>query len=215
MSSEVRGARRARRRGRFGFDARVGTSDGATDTPRDTPHDTSTDTPIDGAALCGGLYCDDFEGAALNARWMVDTFHGTVGLDATRAHSGAQSLHVTTNAIGVATTDPHADVIGYEALPLTGTLYVRAWVYKASPRPTGFFDQTINFADAPGNGISTGAKDGMIANNDYTPPTTYQQSATTMEPVDTWTCWILRDAERHDRPDARVARRHRGPGCKD
>jgi hypothetical protein len=173
--------------GRFGFDARVSTSDGATDTPRDT----STDTASDGPAVCGGLYCDDFESASLDPRWMPDVFHGSAGVDSTRAHSGTQSLLLHTNTIGVSTTNPRATLISYDALPVTGTLYFRAWIYKASPRPTGFFDQTINFADAAGDGISTGAKDGMMANNDYTVPQTYQQSATTMEPADAWTCWIF------------------------
>jgi hypothetical protein len=168
--------------GRLGFDARTGASDGAIDT--------GADTATDSAALCAGLYCDDFEGP-LNARWMMDVFQGTVGLGTLHAHSGVQSLHVQTNTISTSTTEPHADVVSYDGLPVTGTIYLRAWIFKTGPRPNGFFDQTINFADAPGNGISTGSKDGMIANNDYTAPKTYQQSATTTEPLDVWTCWIF------------------------
>lgn len=167
--------------GRFGFDARTAAADGATDTTRDAR-----------AGVCGGLFCDGFEGSAFDPRWMVDTFKGAAVVDTTRAHGGTQSLHVSTMAIASSTTNPRGLLVTFAGLPVaSGTIYLRAWIFKQGPRPIGFFDQTINFADAAGEGISTGAKDNMIANNDYTAPTTYQQSANTTQTTDTWTCWIF------------------------
>ena len=177
--------------GRFGFDTRTGPGDGAADTSRDSAIDGTRDGTIDGPAVCGGLYCDDFEAPTLDARWMLDNGAGATVIDTTRAHSGTQSVHMHTNVISSSTTNPRAELISYDRLPVTGTIYLRVWIWKAGSRPTGFFDQTINFADTPGNGISTGAKDGILANNDYTPPTAYQQSASAMEPLDNWHCWIF------------------------
>lgn len=177
--------------GRFGFDTRTGPGDGAPDTRHDAPIDGTPDGTIDGPAVCGGVYCDDFEAATLDARWMLDNAAGATVIDTTHAHSGTQSVHMHTNPIISSTTNPRAELITYAGLPVTGTLYLRVWIWKAGSRPTGFFDQTINFADTPGNGISTGAKDLMMANNDYTPPTTYQQSTSTTEPLDAWKCWIF------------------------
>lgn len=168
--------------GRFGFDGR--TSDGSV--ARDTTSDTG-----DGAGSCGALFCDDFEGSGFDPRWMLDTGHGTLALDTFHAHSGAQSVHSHVDPIVSATNNARATLLTYASLPVTGTIYVRMWVYRAGTQPTGFFDQTINLADAPGNGMSMGAKDGFMANNDYTPPTQYTQSAVTPEPLDQWSCMMF------------------------
>jgi hypothetical protein len=177
--------------GRSGFDAR--TSDGpvARDAPADTARDAAADTTSDGAALCGGLFCDDFETATFDPRWMLDTFQGTLALDTAHAHSGVQSVHSHVNALVSATNNARATLLTYDRLPVTGTIYVRMWVYRAGTQPTGFFDQTINLADASGDGMSMGAKDGFMANNDYTAPTQYTQSAITAEPIDQWTCMMF------------------------
>jgi hypothetical protein len=171
--------------------------DGVTDAARtidgtaDSSRDSGTDTGGDGPAACGGLFCDDFEGPDLDARWIPDVSNGAIGISTIRAHSGTQSVLAHVAAVTSSITNPRAALITFDRLPVTGTIYLRMWIWKAGSRPVGFFDQTINFADAPGNGISTGAKDGMMANNDYTPPTVYQQSATTTEPLDGWHCWIF------------------------
>lgn len=170
--------------GRFGFDSRVTTSDGATD----TAHDTSVDTTRDGPAVCGGLYCDDFEGSAFDPRWMLDTFNGTLTLDTVHVHSGTRAVHAHIDPILSATTNARATLLSFDGLPVTGTIYVRMWAFIVSPRPVGFFDQIINLADAAGDGMSMGAKDGFIANNDYTAPPQYTQSAVDAEPVDGWVC---------------------------
>jgi hypothetical protein len=171
--------------GRVAFDGVIDAARTTTDAPKnDGPNP-------DAPAVCGGLYCDDFETPSLNARWMLDTGGGEIGLDTMHAHSGTQAVRAHVDAVTSSITNPRATLITFDQLPITGTLYLRMWVYKAGSRPVGFFDQTINFADAPGNGISTGAKDGMMANNDYTPPTVYQQSASATEPLDGWHCWIF------------------------
>jgi hypothetical protein len=165
--------------GRVGFD---GSTDAAL--RMDGPN-------ADSPAVCGGLYCDDFETPSLDARWMADVGHGSIGISTVHAHSGTQSVLAHVDAISSSYTNARATLVSFDALPVTGTIYLRMWIWKAGPRPLGFFDQTINFADAAGDGISTGAKDGFVANNDYTPPTTYQQSGTTNEPTDNWHCWIF------------------------
>jgi hypothetical protein len=100
-------------------------------------------------------------------------------------------VHSHIDSINAATTNARALLLTYEGLPVTGMIYVRMWVYRPSPQPPGFFDQTINLADAPGNGMSMGAKDGFMANNDYTAPTQYTQSATAAEPLDRWACMMF------------------------
>lgn len=176
--------------GRLGFaelgDARA--TDGAADATHDAAADAASDGASDGAALCGALFCDDFEGPDFDPRWTLDTFHGTLSLDTTHAHGGVQSVHSHIDAIVNATTNARATLLTYEGLPVTGTIYVRMWLYRAGTQPTGFFDQTINLADDPGSGMSMGAKDKFMANNDYTPPTQYTQSGSDIEPLDGWTC---------------------------
>ncbi|MBA3540933.1 MAG: hypothetical protein H0T79_15075 [Deltaproteobacteria bacterium] len=86
--------------------------------------------------------------------------------------------------------DVRATLVGSQGLAggsVTGVVYVRVWAYFASPLPTTPFNQLINLADDPGDGISFGAEDGFIANNDYT-SVVYEQSTTVQLPIDRWTC---------------------------
>ncbi len=47
----------------------------------------------------GTLFSDDFEGAALNSKWIQKiNGSGTFALDKTQKHGGSQSLHVTPNS---------------------------------------------------------------------------------------------------------------------
>jgi len=171
--------------GRFGFDSRMTTSDGAPDTSRDTSSDTSIDSPADTAMVCG-LSCDGFDSVSLGSQWMLDTAQGTVTLDSTHVHSGAAAAHMHVNAITSSITNPRAELVTYQGLPVTGTLYARAWMYFQSSVPPSPFAQMINFADTAGEGISMGSRNAVIANNDYT-STTYAESATGL-PLDAWTC---------------------------
>ncbi len=162
--------------GRIGFDAAgdggAGGSDGTA------------------ASRCGStaaLLCDGFEGAVLDPRWQADTSHGTATRDATHAYRGSGSAHVRIAPIAASVTNPRGALLTYDALPISGLLYVRAWMYFPAPLTTTAFIQLINFADDPGDGISLGVEDGLMVANDYTTGT-YRQSATVDLPVDRWAC---------------------------
>jgi hypothetical protein len=168
--------------GRIGFDSSgTSTGDGGGSGVADA-----------GPSLCAGtqvLVCDGFEGV-LDAQWSIDAFGGGVMTDSTHAYRGAKSIHVHTDAIVTPTPDPRATLMTSQGLPVTGTIYARVWAYFASPNPTVFFDQLVNFANIAGTGISLGAQDGFMVNNDYTAPV-YSQSATVHLPLDRWTCLQL------------------------
>jgi hypothetical protein len=161
--------------GRLGFDA-------ATDASGPLPDGAP---PASRCSSTAALLCDGFEGA-LDPRWADDTSHGTATRDPGRAYRGGASLHVRITPIATMETNPRGSLVTYDALPISGTLYVRAWMYfpvPLSPR----FTQLINFADDPGDGISLGVEDGRMVTNDYTEPT-YAQSATVEFPIGRWTC---------------------------
>ena len=148
-----------------------------------------------GNLACAGVICDRFDGPALDPRWMADTGHGTIAVDTGRVHRGTSSVHLQTQQITTSVTNPRALLLGYQGLGdvtqvegnITGTIYTRAWMYFASPSPPALFDQVINFADQPGNGVSIGARAGYMVVNDYTEPG-YAESTTDMLPLDRWTC---------------------------
>src|SRR5579863_1890109 len=150
--------------GRVGFDA-ARTGDGSVS--RDSGGGGGGgDAPL--STACTGFICDDFEGATLDPRWNIATSFGTGELDTTRAHSGVQSVHLTTNAIASSTTDAYALLHTEMNLPLTGRLYSRVWVYLQSPMPTTPIDQIVDFSNFAGQGISACARDGNYVDNDYT-----------------------------------------------
>lgn len=142
------------------------------------------------ALTCAGTWCDGFDGPVLDPAWMIAAMDGTVVTDAGHVHDGGRALHVHTDAITTTTADPHATVFAYRGVTeaaISGTVYTRAWAYFASPHPAPLFDQVINLANDPGVGISMGARDGFVANNDYT-ASVYAESTTTPLPLDRWTC---------------------------
>jgi hypothetical protein len=153
--------------------------------------DASADASADAAALtCAGTWCDGFDGSALDPAWTIAAIGGTVDTDATHTHHGSRALHVRTDAIATTTVDPHATVVAYQGVAeaaISGAVYTRAWAYFASPHPAPLFDQVINLANDPGVGISMGARDGFVANNDYT-ASVYAESSTIPLPLDRWTC---------------------------
>jgi hypothetical protein len=162
--------------GRLGFDA---------PTTVDASDDGRASDGLD-ATTCE-ILCDDFETGTLGAAWGIDTAHAQIGVDAVHAHRGTYAVHAHTDAITAAVIDPRATLLGYQGLPITGTVYVRVWAFFAAPHPTAFFDQVINLADAPGNGISMGARNGNVTNNDYT-ASQYAESTTITLPIGVWTC---------------------------
>jgi hypothetical protein len=175
--------------GRLNFGGNGATDGGRTDTT--TGDGRIRDAAGDGvlATTCGtagAMACDGFEGA-IDPMWTLDTFAGTITLDTTRAYRGTSSAHVHIDPISAATTNPRAALYGPAGLPVTGTVYFRVWMYVASPLySTAYFNQMINAADVPGNGISMGSRNGVFANNDYT-SLNYAESATAF-PLDRWTC---------------------------
>ncbi len=166
--------------GRLGFDAH--TSDGA------PPRDTAADTRLDGttADAPAAFYTDSFDTTNLDPLWGLDLSFGSINVDSTHVHGGTGALHAAIAAGMPATTNPRAELVRYQGLPVTGTIDVRAWFYFASPIPPIPFLQVINLADDPGNGISMGERNAVIANNDYT-AVMYAESATAL-PLDTWVC---------------------------
>jgi hypothetical protein len=158
--------------GRLGFDAHP--TDG--NSARDTAADSSAST----------FYTDGFEGPTVDPLWMLDISSGSIAIDNTHVHGGASALHVKIVVGGAAVTNPRATLVRYEGLPITGTIDARTWMYVKSPVPATPFLQVINLADDPGNGISTGTRNGAIANNDYTDQN-YAESTTPL-PLDTWFC---------------------------
>ncbi len=160
----------------------------------DAPHgdaagdagDASADAP--GVTNCTGtLVCDTFDGTTLDPRWTIDTMVGEVTLDSTRAYRGTSSVHLHTDAITVMTTNPRALLDTSQGLPITGTIYTRAWMWFQSPMPGSPFAQILNYANTAGVGISMGERNSYVVDNDYTTPQ-YAQSLTQMLPLDGWTC---------------------------
>ena len=164
--------------GRFGFDAHA--SDALTTGDTHAPDTTTSDSAIE------PFYSDGFEGTTISPLWMLDVQNGTAMLDSTHVHGGSSALRVTIDVGVNGATNPRATLVRYDGLPITGTLFARAWMYFASPIPPQPFLQVINFADNPGMGISMGERNGVVANNDYTAGN-YAESATAL-PLDTWTC---------------------------
>ncbi len=146
------------------------------------------------ATLCGAStakICDSFEGA-LNARWSFNSPDGTASIDTSRAYRGSSSLHLHTNAKGSAVSEVQANLYTYDQLPVSGTLWVRAWVYMPSTAST-HFNQIINFADAAGTGDAFTLKNGILVDNDYHGGN-YNESATAYPP-DQWFCVKMQIAQ--------------------
>jgi hypothetical protein len=170
--------------GRVSFDP---TSDGGSgDGPIDARIDAAPmliDAP---ASVCGGQrVCDGFEGGALNARWNLDVSRGSVAIDPSRSYRGASSLYVQTDQITTSTIYPRASVQSYDGLPVTGTVYVRVFIYLPTPL-MNTFDQFVNFSNAGGQGVSMGTRNGKVVNNDYS-ASVFNESATAF-PFDRWAC---------------------------
>jgi hypothetical protein len=171
--------------GRFGFGASGDAAHGDAATDADASTDASTDAPA--VTDCAGtLVCDPFD--TIGPAWTVDTQSGTVTVDTTRAYRGTSSVHLHIDQVTTSTTNPRALLdTSPAALPITGTIYTRAWMYFATPMPTSPFAQLINFANLAGQGLSMGERNGAVTNNDYTTGG-YMESATVALPLGRWTC---------------------------
>jgi hypothetical protein len=177
--------------GRLQFDTRDDASrgDGTVDT---RPFDATGDGVA--ATTCAATtnrVCDGFEAGSFDPMWTLDTDRGTITIDNTRAYRGSSSVHVRIDPITSAVTNPRATLLGPAGLQttVTGIIYFRVWMYIASPLTQNPFNQMINAADQNGQGISMGARNGVLAANDYTDGS-YAESATAV-PLDRWACLQL------------------------
>jgi hypothetical protein len=150
------------------------------------------------ASRCGGLsvkLCDGFEAAALDAKWQKSLASGVVTLDSSRAYRGQSAVHLHTNAVGAGMSSVDASIFTSAPLPITGTAYVRAWLYLKTPQPATT-TQVINFLDANQGGVAYVVESGGNAGiNDYALPQTYTASASTTVPFDRWTCLQMQLAQ--------------------
>jgi len=131
--------------------------------------------------------CDTFDSATLNARWTNDANNGTIAIDTSRAYRGASSLHLHTSPEPTANSEPQANVFTYQGLPITTTIYLRAWCYFPSTNSADF-DQILNFANAGGSGIAYVDNGNHPNLNDYTTGGPYNSSTLFTIPTDKWTC---------------------------
>jgi hypothetical protein len=134
---------------------------------------------------CGtskALLCDGFEDETIDAQWRV--LGSAVALDKTRAYRGLQSIHLHTDA-AAANSNPNAGLLEQRTFPISGTAWVRAWVYLQSPLSPNF-DQVLNFLDAGTGGASFSIFKGSPVDNNYG-GMGFKQS---MLPIgtDRWTC---------------------------
>jgi hypothetical protein len=147
-------------------------------------------------SLCPGTYklCDGFEAATISsANWNQDTNGGTFTIDTGFAYRGNQSLHIHNNGSANAGANPFTNLTNFSAFPLSGTAYARAFFYFPPSYP-GAFNQVLNFANGSGDGAAFATKNGHPVLNDYTAPTAYNESATTI-PTGKWVCLSLSIAQ--------------------
>lgn len=107
-------------------------------------------------------FCDEFESGINSSYKVTEKLGGTVQVDTTRPHSGASSLHATSQSAA------YSDIwltLAAPIFPVTGsTLYVRAFIYYAPP---GHADNVYLFRVAgnlPNNLGSSFAKVGAEGN---------------------------------------------------
>jgi hypothetical protein len=151
-------------------DMAIATSDAAPDQAvRDAPTvdakvDATTDAPaIDGTTppVCNALLCEGFEGQ-INPAWAVNTFQGSAIVENTNPHTGANSMHLTTDVLAPpdgGTT--HAQAMLSEIATFSGgasTFWMRAW-YFVSTVPSNFFDFGFLY-DGVGNPLVEAVDDG-------------------------------------------------------
>ncbi len=173
--------------GRLGFDLdSTRTTDGSPTMP--TPDGTQpAGSDAMESTVCSGFICDNFEGSGLDSKWQFNTNGGEATLDTAHAHSGTQSVHLSTDLVTMSIDSPYALLHTEYGMPFTGRIYSRVWVYMPSPQLDNPLDEIIDFSTTAGLGMSTGARNGYFVNNDYT-SMMYMQSATATVPLDQWVC---------------------------
>lgn len=171
--------------GRLGF----GTSDPSDGAPHDGPRgDGLGDATGDGSTVaCSPDFdlCDGFEGTTLDgAIWAAEPM---VTLDATRAHRGAQSIHVHSPAFA-ANTGSYTTLQETRTVTIGGTFWVRAWFWL-SALPAGQNGLELITAERPGS-----AGDYLFVRSNrtsvYSQFADNSQSSATTIPTGTWFCAI-------------------------
>jgi hypothetical protein len=174
--------------GRFGFGTSDPSGDASGSAVDSAPRDGLGDTMGDGAAVAcapGLDLCDGFEEPTLDgAIWDTDPM---VTLDTTRAHRGAQSIHVHSPAFA-ANTGSYTTLRETRTITIGGTFWVRAWFWL-SALPAGQNGLELITAERPGS-----AGDYLFVRSDrtsvYSQFADNSQSSMTTLPTGTWVCTI-------------------------
>jgi hypothetical protein len=111
----------------------------------------------DAADLCAGtLLCDDFEmypaGQQPGGPWHTSTNMGAVAIDSTRAHSGANSVHITTQAGAGTYRRAYFSIEGAPVFPVANDVFygrMMVWLTAAPP-------ETVHWTNIQGEGNVTG-----------------------------------------------------------
>jgi hypothetical protein len=157
--------------------------------PRDAAAET---TPAAGCAGSTLALCEDFEGAALDAKvWKVTQNKGTATLDTTRAARGSKaSLHVHVEPGG----DTTVGVVETKTFPaLANKLYARAFIYIPGTSTTSLFtgDRHTRLIYAQGANpygeYALGIWNGGLIQNHYS-KTDDSVDTKMLPPFDQWFC---------------------------
>lgn len=157
-----------------------------------TPLDANPVRPPDlgvAPSTCGSLsvgLCDPFESLS---RWMTTAQSGcSAGIDTLRSYRGGSAVHFHCGADASPPAQLGALIQTSDDLPVSGTLYLRVWAYFSASFSTAF-NQTINFSNANGDGLSYSIQDTQRpVLDDYTAPKKFAVSTTTSIPLGRWVC---------------------------
>jgi hypothetical protein len=180
--------------GRYAFDrtpdARAAAGSDAT--PIDAADATMMPDAFDEAAACAGFaLCDSFEASVLASVWTPD---GTLSLDTTHAHRGAQSVHAHVPALGtgVAGFSQLDETQTLSGLNVPSTFYVRAWFFLSALPAGNNRMEAISIVSATPSTIGDytfiHASDTVI----YTQADAQNALAGVPPPTNTWFCVVFR-----------------------
>jgi hypothetical protein len=170
------------------------------------------DAGSDAGSCIGALLCDDFEsypaGAAPKGPWSSNTNSGSTTVDITRAHSGTQSVHISTLGAN-AYEQAYISVSGAPIFPVDGgVVYGRMMVWlTAAPTQTTHWSNIQGEGQVPGQAFSAFVRYGgqyspkMMANYDTSGVASdCWHHSTTGIPTQRWACFEWR----YDTPNSQM-----------
>src|SRR5689334_17125159 len=83
------------------------------------------------------IYTDDFDQATINSAWTLTTQYGSVALSAEQAHSGSQSVKLSSTAGG----QREIHVTRNFASPIKGTASI--WFYDTAPGQATLYSRFV------------------------------------------------------------------------